>query len=226
MPNISSKTLFHFTSSLDNLKAILSGGIRYGMFAEKIPIRPHLAYFVRGISFCNIPLSMVSEHVDWYGKYAIGLRRSLLREQGASPVFYVHSKTRQLPKGSNAASLLQNNPFLCLMKQHYGTQFHKNKGEYVFKHFDNEKEWRICEGPTHIEPYTTTDKLEKSRRTKDKNEKNYKALSIPVDSIEYIILEKPSDFDDFKSFIEKYSLEDREKYLTKILFYSQIKNDF
>lgn len=105
MSNLSSQTLFHFTPSLDNLKGILSGGIRYGMFAEKLP-KGKMAYFVRGISFCNIPLSMISEHVDWYGTYAIGLKRSKLREIGTSPVFYVHSDTKMFPTKERSRSLL------------------------------------------------------------------------------------------------------------------------
>ena len=153
MSNLSSQTLFHFTPSIDNLKSILSGGIRYGMFAEKLPAR-NVAYFIRGISFCNIPLSMISEHVKWYGSYAIGLKRSKLREKGTSPVFYVHSDTKQMPAGKGSKDLLRKNPFLCYLKQHFGYQYNRTEKKYRSKRFYDEKEWRLFAGDPIIENYS------------------------------------------------------------------------
>ena len=60
MSNLNSETLFHFTSKLENPNSILLKGLRYGMFGEKIP-GTKMAYFIRGISFCNIPLWQVED---------------------------------------------------------------------------------------------------------------------------------------------------------------------
>ena len=225
MANLSSETLFHFTSSLDTLKNILFGGLRYGMFSEKLPFKNH-AYFVRGISFCNIPLSMIAEHTDWYGRYAIGIKRSSLRDFGASPVFYIHSKTKSLPKGKGTVTKLTANPLLGYFKQHYGKQYHKVQSKYIFKHFYDEKEWRLFSGTPEIRKYSALEHLEDLRRYKDTTVPEIDPLRIKTDRIEYIILEKPTDFLDFDAFLRTNYPGDREKFLTKILYYTQIKKDF
>lgn len=225
MSNLSSVTLFHFTSSLETLEKILSEGIRYGMFAEKFPVR-RLAYFVRGISFCNIPLSMISEHVEWYGTYAVGLKRSSLREIGVSPVFYVHSKSKMFPRGKEADKILLENPFLCYIKQHYGSQLHKNSGEFKYKKFYDEKEWRIFAGNPTIEKYSTSAELDKIRREKDRIVENEIPMIILPDMIEYIILASHADFQPFDEYLKTEHPKERDEYLTKILYYNQIKRDF
>lgn len=225
MSNLSSITLFHFTSSLEALESILSDGLRFGLFAEKLPVR-NWAYFIRGISFCNIPLSMISEHVEWYGYYAVGLKRSALREIGASPVFYVHSKTKRFPSEKEVEKTLLENPFLCYIKQHYGMQFHRSSNEFKYKKFYDEKEWRIFAGNPTIEKYSNSKELEKTRKAKDKKVPNEKALTLSPEMIEYIILEKRTDLVEFDSFLKSHFPKKRDEYLTKILYYSQIRKDF
>ncbi len=225
MSNLSSQTLFHFTPSLENLKSILVGGIKYGMFAEKLP-KGHLAYFIRGISFCNIPLSMISEHVQWYGYYAIGLKRSKLRSLGASPVFYVHSGTKLFPGGKKAKDLLLNNPFLCYLKQHFGYQYNKTSNKYQSKKFYDEKEWRLFAGNPFLEKYSSLKNLEDIRQIKDASVPVEPEMKVTVDMIEYIILRKPEDFNDFDVFLRNQFGAEREIYLTKILYYTQISKDF
>ena len=225
MSNLSSTTLFHFTSSLDVIRKILLGGIKYGMFAEKLP-KGNLAYFVRGISFCNIPLSMISEHVEWYGKYALGIKRPALRSLGVSPVFYVHSDTKMYPSGKTAENDLLGNPFLCYLKQHLGYQYHKTKKKYQRKSFYDEKEWRIFAGNPTIDHYTSLINLESLRQKKDLVTPTVPPLHVTLDMIEYIILDSSSDFDAFDSFLKTSFPAERDSFLTKIMYYSQIRKDF
>ena len=194
------------------------------MFAEKLPAR-NVAYFIRGISFCNIPLSMISEHVKWYGSYAIGLKRSKLREKGTSPVFYVHSDTKQMPAGKGSKDLLRKNPFLCYLKQHFGYQYNRTEKKYRSKRFYDEKEWRLFAGDPIIENYSSLEDLENIRVNFDAIVPAEPELKITSDMIEYIILEKPNDLKEFDDFL-KNNVNDRDNYLTKILFYTQIRKDF
>lgn len=224
MSNLSSETLFHFTSSLGRLKSILKDGLWYSLFGEKVP-GTKKAYFVRAISFCNIPLSMISEHVDWYGKYAIGLKRSALREKGATPVIYAHSQSPFLEKVT-----LENNPYLCYMKQLIGMQKHKapDDEKYHRKKFYDEKEWRISKGMYEIDGVSSLKDLDEKKLSYDKTIKTIPPLILSPDMIEYIILDNRKEYGDFFSFIT--SNEDLKKYrgeyLSKILYYSQIKKDF
>lgn len=225
MSLLSSYSLFHFTSSLNNLESILKGGIRYSWVAEKLPIRG-VGYLLQSICFCNIPLSMIEEHVEWYGKYAIGVKRSALRAKGASPVFYLHSDSALLYKGKNAIDNYNKERFLPYFKQFFGAQFHPTRKSYSKKKFYDEKEWRLFTGNPEVVRYKDLFDLEQQREEKKSAVTTWKALPINPDMIEYIILEKPDDMTSFKDFLKKNFASQMEDMLTKVLFYSQIRRDF
>lgn len=225
MSLLSSHSLFHFTSSLDNLESILYGGLRYSWVAEKLPIRG-IGYLLQSICFCNIPLSMIEEHVEWYGKYAIGFKRSALREKGASPVFYLHSDTALLYRGIKALDNYKNERFLPYFKQFIGYQYHPAYKTYRRKKFYDEKEWRLFTGAIEVVRYKDMDDLERQREEKKKLFKGSKIMSISPEMIEYIILEKQDDLIPFKNFLRVCYAPVMEDMLTKVLFYSQIQRDF
>ena len=225
MSLLSSYSLFHFTSSLDTLQSILKGGLRYSWVAEKLPIRG-IGYLLQSICFCNIPLSMIEEHVEWYGKYAIGFKRTALRAKGASPVFYLHSDSALLYKGKNAFNNYRQERFLPYFKQFYGEQYHPKYGTYKKKLFYDEKEWRLFTGAVELVRFKDQADLENKRLEKKNNTKDWKVLPIDPDMIEYIILEKPDDLAPFKDFLRKHFAPNVEDMLTKVLFYSQIRRDF
>ena len=225
MSILSSYSLFHFTSSLDTLESILKGGIRYSWVAEKLPIRG-VGYLLQSICFCNIPLSMIEEHVEWYGKYAIGFKRSALRAKGASPVFYLHSDSALLYKGKNAMDDYEKERFLPYFKQFYGSQFHPTHKSYKKKMFYDEKEWRLFTGDAVVVRYKDLDDLERQRMLKKSAVTAWKVLLINPDMIEYIILEKLDDLPFFKAFLKLHFASHMEDMLTKVLFYSQIRRDF
>ena len=233
MPLLSSYTLFHFTSTLDRLMSILEGGLRYSWVAEKLPT-PGLAYLVRSACFCNIPLSMIGEHVEWYGKYAIGLKRRALRDRGASPVFYMHSDTALIYKGKDAMGKYATENFLPYFKTYYGAQKPSGSDKYKMKKFYDEKEWRLFVKPYEVVRYANLAQLEEIRQAKAdaeysrsmaRNEEPPK-LKITADMIEYIILEDPVDLDPFKLFLKKAFADQYEDMVSKVLFYKQIRRDF
>ena len=233
MSLLSSYTLFHFTSTLGRLMSILEGGLRYSWVAEKLPT-PGLAYLVRSACFCNIPLSMIGEHVEWYGKYAIGLKRRALRDRGASPVFYMHSDTALIYKRKDAMGKYADENFLPYFKTYYGAQKPSGSEKYKMKKFYDEKEWRLFVKPSEVVRYANLDNLEEIRKKKADadqagptagNEEPPK-LKISADMIEYIILEDPADLDPFKVFLKNAFTAQYEDMVSKVLFYKQIRRDF
>ena len=221
MSVLSSYSLFHFTSSLDTLQSILKGGLRYSWVAEKLPIRG-IGYLLQSICFCNIPLSMIEEHVEWYGKYAIGFKRTALRAKGASPVFYLHSDSALLYKGKNAFDSYRQERFLPYFKQFYGEQYHPKYSTYKKKLFYDEKEWRLFTGAVELVRFKDQADLEDKRVQKKNDTEEWKVLPIDSDMIEYIILEKPDDLAPFKDFLRTHFAPNVEDMLTKVLFYSQL----
>lgn len=94
-PNLSSKTLFHFTPRIENLYSIIQNGLRAYYNYEKLP-KGKSYYVAPMVCFCDIPLSTIKYHVSKYGRYGIGINRTAARECGFTPVFYVHSDSKHV----------------------------------------------------------------------------------------------------------------------------------
>lgn len=226
MSNLSSNSLFHFTSSYSDLESILKNGLEYRWVAEKLPT-PGLSYLIPMTCFCNIPLSMIEEHVDWYGKFAIGFKRSALRALGASPVFYLHSDSALVYKGVKSIDKYKRERFLPYFKQFYGKQFHRGLLRYKYKKFYDEKEWRLFTGDPEIITYKDLIDLDNKRQAKkDSFPVAAKPLSITLDMIEYIILENRNYLPLFKTFVSDTYPGMVEDAMVKVLFYNQIRRDF
>jgi hypothetical protein len=86
------QTLFHFTSSFDTLLRILREGFWPQYCLEDVRWMGDksvewLAWPM--VSFCDIPISRLHEHTEFYGCYGIGLYRSHWEVTGLNPVLYV-----------------------------------------------------------------------------------------------------------------------------------------
>jgi hypothetical protein len=72
-----SHTLFHFTDSIDTLLSILQSGFWPRYCAEDFrwynEAMGYVSYPI--VSFCDIPLTRIREHTDFYGKFGIGMSR-------------------------------------------------------------------------------------------------------------------------------------------------------
>lgn len=87
---LSSNTLFHFTNSLDVLYKILKEGFwpRYcketGWLGEGDPL-----FAVAMVSFCDILLSQIHQHISYYGNYGIGVSKEWALRAHVRPVYYI-----------------------------------------------------------------------------------------------------------------------------------------
>lgn len=89
--NPRTKSLFHFTRTLDTLQHILLEGFWPHYSLEDISWLnggvPRLAWPM--VSFCDIPISRLDEHTKFYGSYGVGLCRERWKPTGLNPIFYV-----------------------------------------------------------------------------------------------------------------------------------------
>jgi hypothetical protein len=167
MTTVSSDTLFHFTNSIQNIVNILSQEFRPNFSLEDFsPLEP-TEKFKRAIpmvSFCDIPLSQTSVHVEVYGYYAIGLSKSWGQRNGVTPVLYaypgsplaksIHSSFMWISPGAfdtisdpniqKKCFALWDNLFrvICYVKPYEGP-FYKNGRHFERLRFYNEREWRF-----------------------------------------------------------------------------------
>lgn len=76
MAVVSSKTLFHYTSTLDAVKAILKSKGFWPMYCIEYGWSEDFYFAVPQCSFCDIPLSLIKSHVKKYGHFGIGMSKS------------------------------------------------------------------------------------------------------------------------------------------------------
>lgn len=230
--NLSSRTFFHFTKSFEILKKILENGFQARYVYEKLP-GLKLAYFTKTVCFCDIPLGAIKEHINWYGDFGIGINREIAREQGVTPVFYIHSKTPIFPNTSSTKSSdwFRNFLFTRCLKQVFGKQFFIDNTEKPFKvkKFYNEKEWRYFpnNSETKILYYEDEKELvEERNELNDRENKDFFEIKDPV-AIEYILIKDASYLEKLKKILGKNKYEsNRDELLTKVITIDQVIKDF
>jgi len=233
--NLSSETLFHLTGKLDILKLILQNGFQARYIYEKLPGRK-IAYLTKTVCFCDIPLGAIKEHINWYGEYGIGINRPKARENGCTPVFYMHSKTPDFPAGSSQKTIewFDSFKFTKCLKQVRGQQIFLDNSTgrtyFKWKTFYNEKEWRYfpAASKTEIIKYEVETDLDMK-----KDEKNIIPTStlpyfkIMPEWIEYILIKDSKDLPEIKKILKKPPYDkDYENLLTKIITIKQVLKDF
>ncbi len=88
-----SSTLFHFTKHESSFFSILKNGFWAKYCLEDIQWQNGGVDFVAFpmVCFCDIPLGRISEHVDFYGSYGIGLTKEWAKKNNLNPVAYLSS---------------------------------------------------------------------------------------------------------------------------------------
>ena len=92
--SISPSTVFHFTSK-KGLEGILSDNFKLKYCVEKLnhSTRP-VEVAIPMVSFCDIKISEITEHIEKYGHYGIGLSKEWAVEKGLNPVVYLNSSSK------------------------------------------------------------------------------------------------------------------------------------
>ena len=163
--SISTNSLFHYTSSIDNLFNILNKGFYPSYCKENILAKEFSSSFaVPIVSFCDIPLSQVKEHTEKYGTYAIGLTLDWARRNRLNPVQYLDVNSN-LGEGIakilgfiylDWSSLIQDDkifdefyqgPYqgaLSILKsiKNYSGILERKNGKKINTKFYDEREWR------------------------------------------------------------------------------------
>jgi len=240
--NISSSVLFHFTSSLANLKSILENGFypRYcpeysygskqGHAASK-NLPPLTA--VPMVCFCDLPLALIKFHLKAYGEFGIGLTKEWGIRNGLSPVFYIHEQSLlfQLLPSRIRAYDRDLRLLFAYTKPIDGPAWRKGKTQHSIKFYD-EREWRFvprlkdaAQLQLPREDYSDVLKLEALHQSlKEK----FKLTIYPID-IQYLILPESKDeheIVDFVEFLNKlYSPRDAILVTTTIMTTGCIIND-
>ena len=84
---IGTKGLFHYTNSVDSIISILNRGFLPSYCKEEILFGTEKhSYAIPIVSFCDIPLNQIKDHMNDYGNYAIGLNDEWKFKNKLNPV--------------------------------------------------------------------------------------------------------------------------------------------
>ncbi len=247
LDNITSNTLFHFTTKLDTVCKILESK-KFIPFYSKEDLRPFIEKESRFqyagipmVCFCDIPLSLIRSHLSFYGKYGIGIKKSWATKYSISPVLYAMKssstakKIRALRKVINklkedGLSTIDEKHILSLIayaKPFTGKIFRDGSWR-TKKLLNEEREWR------YVPNYIDLDILDKE----DIEDENYVndwddyvvskySIKFTPDDINYIIVHDEVDSIKIQELIYTMNLTENEKKIlaSKVLISKQFLKD-
>lgn len=253
--SISSNSVIHYTNSLEKLKGIIkSHGFKLKYCLEDVHIndKKEFSTAIPMVSFCDIPLSDVKNHINSYGSFGIGLYKSWAKTSGLNPVLYLENnssisksilnqyhyikKNRQnLSDEQKKSDTISFEYFKILMfcKNYEGTLKHGEIDTTNYRFYD-EREWRYI--PEIDEFNMETPFLMWGKKYLEKKEEFNKKLSQTIlkfqfSDISYIIVDNESEIPEILSVLnevfEDICTSKELKILgTRIITKNQIYHDF
>lgn len=249
---IKANALFHFTPRKKYLFDILENGFWPRYCREDVSwmkSKDHKFCAYPMVCFCDIPLSKISEHTKFYGRFGIGMTREWAVAHELSPVWYVSDRTDLSKKVKSIVEAIK--PFkekyepLQIFKDMensiHGLFYHLfnyikpvsgvmeiNK-EKIYKKFDEESEWRYVPNNEHIRKlildYSSVKIDEENKKTKQ-----FASLMFEPKDIKYIFVPKDSDIPEVAKkiqalYLEKYDYNDTYLLISKIISLETIYED-
>jgi len=242
---LSSNSIIHFTNSKEALQGILTENFKIFYCKETIVLHKILfEYHVPMVSFCDIPLSEIKNHIDSYGAYGIGLTKEWAIKNRLNPVMYMEPNSflsenyiklkENFKKGQyETYSKIPNDErvlydFFRYMKNYQGKLSRQGTTTEDYR-FSDEREWRYVisheeniEGmylPHHFDKIKANDSIKQYRLKFDPND------------IKYVIINDENEIEEFLDLFQKekgkkYTFYDIQRLSTRIITSEQIKKDF
>ncbi len=248
--SLSSNSLIHFTKNKSTLKGILENDFKIKYCLERVVTKNHTYDAgVPMVSFCDIPISQIKDHIKKYGSYGIGLKKNWAIKNGLNPVLYLEQGSSLSDHTLNTLYdiVLQNTKVselsdseLALVDifryiKNYEGELIRN-GESIVKNyrFSDEREWRYCPNKKELggsEYFINDDNDYKLNKSKFNSKLSSLRLQFTPDDITYIIIKNDSEILEFIRHLETakgkiYSLEQIRRLTTRILTVEQIMTDF
>lgn len=243
---LSANTLIHFTKEKDSLKKILEENFKVFNCKEAVVLGgKRNTIRVPMVSFCDIPLSEVKDHISKYGNYGIGMTKEWGVRKALNPVLYVAQNStlsasyRQafmhyaldtdldIDDWSDEQKAIGD--VLRYMKNYEGS-LERNGVTLDSYRFSDEREWRF------VPPYSAPcDMFVNEVYYQDNpdavdNRLIDMRLEFEPNDIKYIIINDDTEIGEFVDHLRRvkgknYSLHDIERLTTRIFTTDQIKSD-
>jgi len=245
--------LFHFTKTKESLFSILRDGFKVSYAEESVsgangdPKR----LGVPMVSFCDLRISELTQHMGKYGYYGIGLKKAWANRSKLHPVLYMnkdHSLFERygwavintydaLGKGSfygDGHEQIESSIEIFMnvwryMKNYEGRLLRDGSVDDEFR-FADEREWRYVPHLGVSLDYISSEKLDVDGWKAIWNDKiKDQVLVFTPEDIEYVVVSIEDEVEEYieliKSFQVNYGSHQVDRLLTRILTANQIKRD-
>lgn len=127
--NISSSSLFRFTTKFEYLKEIITRGFGFRPCVEEMAVQHSEGdifgqlgavaekFHSMAVCFCDLPLTQSADHREQYGNYAIAMSKKWAMQQGVTPIRYYHP---QSPFQADQSARLMLNMLSGVNKEQHG----------------------------------------------------------------------------------------------------------
>jgi hypothetical protein len=246
---LSPSTLFHLTNK-KALKEILKDNFKVKYCLEEIEHQDNpVELAIPMVSFCDIKISEIKDHIEKYGYYGIGLSKEWAIKKNLNPVIYMNNNStlcrdfitaireyrlNDEDEGFDWEQYFKLSNIIRYTKKYEGDL--KRNGEKLTNYrFADEREWRYVpemksnNGFKHWlrkHEYDTPEKKEAANR-KLTNERLY----FNANQILYIMVKKESEINEIINHIRdvkgmNYTMGEIDRLTTRILSCERILNDF
>ena len=242
---LSSNSLIHFTQEKESLIGILKEEFKIKYCQENV-ITPNgnLNYSIPMVSFCDIPMSEIKEHIKKYGAYGIGLKREWGQSNNLNPVLYIdknsslgagyHNAFYDLFRDKKITNLTETEANLAntvRYMKNYEADLNRNGIIITNYRFADEKEWRFVPDKDKAQMVVKGSIMADLVKEKMNNSISELRLSFEPKDIKYIIINDETEISEFIDVLrrakgKKYTLEDVERLMTRIITTEQILTDF
>ena len=244
--SLSSNSIIHFTNSKEALKGILGNNFKLSYCSELLSLNDTTINFAAPmVSFCDIPLSQVKNHITKYGAYGIGLTKKWAEKQKLNPVFYIekHSTLAQRYVNIYIEYIINSKKSIFDLDEKEKSivdilRYMKNyqndliRGGNIYKdyRFSDEREWRYVLDYNAVTQFIYSLDEHYNKETANKEIDEYR-LEFEPNDIKYVIIQNESEIPEFLDLFrttkgKKYSYHDVERLMTRIITTEQIVEDF
>jgi hypothetical protein len=247
---LSANSLFHFTKEKDALYGILDQTFKLSYCREEFILggKP-FSVRVPMVSFCDIPLSAIKNHINSYGSYGLGLSKKWGKREKLNPVLYVEqdsllsqscekalnrfvleeAKSNEVTDADRLAVL----DLLRYIKNYQGLLIRSNGTCTPDYRFSDEREWRFVPAYDEDCEMILEERLyqkDEIRELVDEKITPFR-LGFHADDVRYIIVQDNSEINDLVKYLKtikhpRYSPGIVERLITRILTRDQIMEDF
>lgn len=255
MSNISSNSLFHFTPKKEYLTSILNQAFIPRYCFEEIKLsdkleRQGIESAIPMVCFCDLSLGQITNHIDMYGSYGLGMTKEWGIRKKLNPIIYVNPNSNITDSISQMAeSVYQaledhcsdvtkqlSDDYMNLINflKPYDGDFRRGLETIKDVRFYDEREWRYVpkiKFDPDVKSILSRSEFSDPDMLESENKKliDYSLEFEPKD-IKYIFVKNESEIhplmDQLRQIKSRFSRKEIDVLTSKIITTDQIKQDF